>query len=306
VDDSEEIALMLREVIENLGLAVQTVRSGEEALQRISDDRPDLILMDVMLPGLSGYDVVRRIRESEGGEYTPIIMVTVKKDTESKVKGLEAGADDYVTKPFDINELGARIRSMLRIKRLQDSLLEANRQLRELSFTDPLTGFFNRRFFDEQVSYEFSRADRYGLDLSCIMADIDAFKKINDTRGHLVGDDVLRRIAGVIRKAVRQSDAVFRYGGDEFVVLLPETGDPYPLAERIRRNVSKQRLGNDETEKLSLSLGVVSRKNQRTASATELVRFADEALYAAKRAGGNRVILYDADSAVNGRSPEDE
>ena len=306
MDDSEEIALMLREVIENLGLAVQTVRSGEEALQRISDDRPDLILMDVMLPGLSGYDVVRRIRESEGGEYTPIIMVTVKKDTESKVKGLEAGADDYVTKPFDINELGARIRSMLRIKRLQDSLLEANRQLRELSFTDPLTGFFNRRFFDEQVSYEFSRADRYGLDLSCIMADIDAFKKINDTRGHLVGDDVLRRIAGVIRKAVRQSDAVFRYGGDEFVVLLPETGDPYPLAERIRRNVSKQRLGNDETEKLSLSLGVVSRKNQRTASATELVRFADEALYAAKRAGGNRVILYDADSAVNGRSPEDE
>ncbi|NMO23636.1 diguanylate cyclase, partial [Pyxidicoccus fallax] len=227
------------------------------------------------------------------------------------VEGLELGADDYLVKPFDMLELSARVKSMLRLKALQDALVEKNRELdrankelarrREellaLSRTDALTGLFNRRYFEERLNEEFARSRRYGSPLSLVMLDIDHFKRINDTYGHPFGDQVLKAVAHTSRSRLREVDLLARYGGEELIALLPETGpeDALKVCERVREAIAALELeeacpgGAPRPVRLTASLGVATVPAADLTSAEALLRAADISLYAAKGAGRNRV-----------------
>jgi diguanylate cyclase (GGDEF)-like protein len=227
-----------------------------------------------------------------------------------KIEGLELGADDYLVKPFDMLELSARVKSMLRLKALQDTLVEKNRELDRankeleekrqelltLSRTDGLTGLINRRHFEERLAAEFTRSERYRSHLSCFLLDIDHFKRINDTWGHPFGDLVLREVAGVARRALRDVDVLARYGGEELVALLPETApeEAWRAAERVRLGVEAMQLtaqtpDGPQRVRCTASIGVATFPAQDIHSAEQLVAAADECLYAAKAGGRNQV-----------------
>lgn len=313
VDDDPAHVQHVREGLAPHGYRFREARDGAQALSAIREHRPDLILMDVEMPGLGGVEVCRIIKANsgEGGfGFIPVILMTARQAA-GKVEGLELGADDYLVKPFDMLELGARVKSMLRLKALQDALIEKNRELdrankelarkREellaLSRTDPLTSLSNRRYFEERLEEEFARARRYRSPLSLVMLDIDYFKRINDTFGHPFGDEVLRAVAQVTRARLREVDLLARYGGEELIALLPETSpaDALIACERVREAIEALQLeytsldGNKRMVRCTASLGVASVPSPTLQTAEDLLRAADECLYAAKGAGRNRV-----------------
>jgi two-component system, cell cycle response regulator len=215
------------------------------------------------------------------------------------VAGLRIGADDFLPKPFEDAEILARANAMLRIKLLQDQVRTAKRELEKLSVTDGLTGLFNHRFFQERLREEFRRAQRYSDPVSLIMIDLDHFKTVNDKHGHPFGDKVLRTAAEHIRKSVREPDICARYGGEEFAVILPKThlSGALTVAERIWRGLGERvhAIGSTE-EKVTASIGIAFYPSKDVTSSELLVRFADEALYRAKREGRNTICLYQAQS----------
>ncbi|GAB4265555.1 MAG: diguanylate cyclase [Deferrisomatales bacterium] len=315
VDDSRIVLAMVTDILEAEGYRVRQAENGVAALQEVRKRRPDLILLDVMMPEMDGYQVCREVRKDP--EYLPILMITAKGDLEDLVRGLDAGADDYISKPFEHVELLARVKSLLRIRTLQKRLYEQNceletknrelaalagqldtlnKELRVLSVTDGLTKAYNHRHFQERLKSEFARAKRYGDPLSCIMLDIDHFKAVNDTYGHPVGDQVLIRLVDYLRDGIRSEDLVARYGGEEFVLLLPNTTSDHAerLAERLRRRVEREPLPLPDGGALSftVSLGVADyRPNGTIGDPEELLRAADGALYQAKKNGRNRVVV---------------
>ncbi len=313
VDDDPAHVQHVRQGLAPYGYQFREARDGPHALSAIREHRPDLILMDVEMPGLGGVEVCRIVKANsgEGGfGFIPVILMTARQAA-GKVEGLELGADDYLVKPFDMLELGARVKSMLRLKALQDALLEKNRELDrankelarkreellELSRTDPLTGLCNRRYFEERLQEEFNRARRYRAPLSLVMLDIDYFKRINDTFGHPFGDEVLRAVAQVTRSRLREVDLLGRYGGEELIALLPETSPSEALSacERVREAIEALQLehqGSDGTRRpvrCTASVGLASIPAATLQTVEELLRAADECLYAAKGAGRNRV-----------------
>ena len=317
VDDDPAHVQHVRQGLAPQGYRFREARDGAQALSAIREHRPDLILMDVEMPGLGGVEVCRIIKANsgEGGfGFIPVILMTARQAA-GKVEGLELGADDYLIKPFDMLELGARVKSMLRLKVLQDALVDKNRELdrankelarkREellaLSRTDPLTGLSNRRYFEERLQEEFARARRYRSPLSLVMLDIDYFKRINDTFGHPFGDEVLRAVSQVTRARLREVDMLARYGGEELIALLPETSpvDALRACERVREAIEGLSLehhgtdGTKRTVKCTASLGVASLPSTTMQTAEALLRAADECLYAAKGAGRNRVRQYE-------------
>ncbi|MGE5731909.1 MAG: response regulator, partial [Gemmatimonas sp.] len=210
VDDHEDNIELLRARLDAWGFATQSAADGEQALRQIEESPPDLILLDVMMPKIDGMEVARRVKGNPSLPFIPIIMQTALDATENKVEGLEAGADDYITKPIDFAELKARVNSMLRIKRLQDvleererQLLEANERLRHMSQTDALTGLDNRRHLEERIDEMFEHARRLNEPFACVMCDLDRFKSVNDTYGHQAGDAVLKQFARILRNEVR-------------------------------------------------------------------------------------------------------
>jgi GGDEF domain-containing protein len=217
-DNIEIIATRLR-----FGAMRYWRRATAQALALVNEHAPDLILLDVMLPDIDGYEISRRIKGSEELPFIPIILVTARDSTQDKVAGLDAGADDYLTKPINFPELEARVRSMLRIKRLQDELEEKNRELERLSISDGLTGLFNHRHIHGLLAEEFERVARTEDCMSVAMFDLDHFKAVNDTYGHQAGDRVLVELADILRETARDIDRLGRYGGEEFMALLPET-----------------------------------------------------------------------------------
>jgi len=300
VDDHPDNVEIINARLSSRGFAVETATNGQEALDQVRANPPHLILLDVMMPLMDGYEVARRIKTDEALPFIPIILVTARDSTADKVEGLDAGADDYLTKPINFPELEARVRSMLRIKRLQDELdqknreLEvANKRLRRLSITDGLTELFNHRHMHELLHDEFERTKRSGEPLALVMLDLDRFKQVNDTYGHPTGDVILYETARILQETAREIDMVGRYGGEEFIAILPDTGEEAAaqFAERIRQAVADHVYRDDANElRMTLSSGVASFPAEGIDHPDVLIKRADEALYAAKEGGRNRVV----------------
>ncbi|HPG38983.1 MAG TPA: diguanylate cyclase [bacterium] len=275
--------------------------SGAAAIELIEKEKPDLILLDVMMPGMNGYDTCQIIKNNVINFYIPIILVTALNEVEDKIKGIESGADDFITKPVNKHELLARVKSLLRIKYLHDQLQEKVKQLeetkeilRELATKDGLTDIYNYRYFKDTLSKEIERARRNKSQFTLIMFDIDFFKNYNDTYGHLAGDEVLRTIAGLIKRNIRSIDTAARYGGEEFALIFPETDKMAGkiVANKLKDLVDNYRFNLDNARpngKISISVGVSTFPHNGTTS-EELIECADRRLYIAKANGKNQVI----------------
>ena len=298
VEDNKAQATIIKSFLEKNGYRVFTVEDGTSAFKAAKTQNVDIILLDRILPDLDGSEVCRWLKLDPGTRDIPIIMLTARGAMSDRVSGLEAGADDYLPKPFDESELNARIYVRLRNKTQQDDLKKKNRQLEDmltrvesLAIMDQLTGIFNRRRFEAIFHSEFKRAQRYHVPLSCMMIDIDHFKKINDTFGHQEGDLVLREIAQVIQTTIREVDTPARWGGEEFVVLSPNTTLENGLraAERVRKAVANHIFKGKEHTKVTVSIGVAGSPNPDLDTPDKLIHAADLAMYEAKKFGRNRV-----------------
>ena len=299
VDDVPDNVDILDARLSSRGYQVATATNGEEALASVADQPPHLILLDVMMPGMDGREVARRIKEDDSLPFIPIILVTALSETEHIVQGLNTGADDYIAKPYHFQELEARVRAMLRIKRLQDELdlknreLEvANKRLKKLSITDGLTELFNHRHVHELLRDEFERSRRSEEPLAVVMIDLDRFKAVNDTYGHPTGDVVLFETARILKETAREIDMVGRYGGEEFIGILPNTSEEEGarFAERVRAAVEAHVFRDEQTElRMTCSSGVASFPAEAVEAPEELLKNADAALYLAKESGRNRV-----------------
>jgi two-component system cell cycle response regulator len=292
VDDDAAIRRLVRLFLKRAGYDVVEYTTGEEARAALARDHWDLVILDRKLPDMDGVVLAQELRTQADFRTRYIIMLTGEAEQEDKVQGLELGADDYITKPFQYPELLARIRAGKRIVDLQKELLETNKRLELLSITDGLTKLHNHRYFQDELARAFEESQRYQRPLSLAMIDIDFFKKFNDTYGHAVGDDVLKQAADLYRHSVRSTDLVARYGGEEFAVMMPETAldDGIAFAEKIRNMIETTPLDTQAGPlNVTVSLGVASVPHSRIHSAKELIVAADKALYRAKRNGRNQV-----------------
>jgi two-component system, cell cycle response regulator len=267
---------------------------GAEALRKLQGkDCPRLAILDWMMPEVDGVEVCRAVRQRPGESYVYIILLTAKTHPTEIIEGLEAGADDYIIKPFDIHELKARLRAGRRILELQEQLVSAGERLRVQATHDSLTGLLNRMAILETLEKELARSARQKNPVAVIMADIDQFKVINDTYGHLVGDAVLQEVSARVLKTVRAYDAVGRYGGEEFLIVSPGCNleEAPKQAERIRANICAQPICLPEGPvSVTMSFGVaITSTDILELEPSDLLRLADESLYAAKKGGRNKV-----------------
>ncbi|MBC8199652.1 MAG: diguanylate cyclase [Desulfobacteraceae bacterium] len=295
IDDSKLILHVAKTILGKQGHQVLLAEDGKTGLQDAATEHPDLILLDLILPEMDGYQVCQRIKKEAVTSDIPIIMLTSRSEPADKVRGLKMGASDYVTKPFDEGELMARVNIHLQIRELHESLKERNRQLKEMANYNGLTGLYNHRYFQEMISKDFQRAVRYHESLSCVMLDIDHFKKFNDTYGHQTGDMVLKILGGLIKKLVRDSDLSARYGGEEFALLMYHTASKkaFLISERLRKAVEQHKFQADNLSlTVTISMGVASFPHPEIADAKTLIECADKALYQAKEEGRNRVIVF--------------
>jgi two-component system cell cycle response regulator len=291
-DDDSVSRRLLQVTVQKWGHEVVTATDGIEAWHQLEkDDGPRLAIVDWMMPGMDGLEVCRRARE-RAVPYVYIVLLTARDKKDDLLAAFDAGADDFLTKPMDASELRARLRTGQRVLELQSSLLEVQDALRHEATHDPLTGLSNRGAIFDALVRETHRAGRQAQDLSVVLIDLDEFKLVNDTHGHQAGDAVLREAAQRIRAAVRPYDSLGRYGGEEFLVLLPSCGmqEAAAIAERIRAQICGEPIEVDgKALSVSASLGVASQR--RGPDSDSLVRMADEAMYRAKAAGRNRVEL---------------
>ncbi|MFH1674580.1 MAG: diguanylate cyclase [Pseudomonadota bacterium] len=295
IDDSKLVREFGISILSKGHHKVSCAPNGHEALEKIYAEKPDLILLDVIMPGMDGYEVCKLLKAGEETHDIPVIMLTSKGETADKIKGLNLGAVDYVTKPFDEGELVARVNTQLRVKELHEALQEKNRQLQELANKDGLTSLYNHRYLQEQLLKEMERSKRYNLTLSFILIDIDHFKHVNDTYGHQTGDVILKTLGELLFKIVRESDIAARYGGEEFALILPHTNftTARETAERLRTTVESYdfEVDNDHLQ-ITISLGIASFPHETIETSKDLVESADKALYMAKKNGRNRVEVY--------------
>jgi len=299
VDDSEAIQHHVERVLsaQSEEFRVLTAKDGLSAFNLIVRNKVDLVLCDVVMPGIDGFKFLTLKQSRPELADLPVIMLTGASDVSEKVRGLEAGAADYLTKPFHDQELVARVRVHLKLRALQEELRIKNEQLQLVSRTDELTSIWNRRHLMEVGEVELDRARRYKNELGCIMLDLDHFKLVNDQHGHLVGDQVLSAVARQLQQDLRKCDLAARYGGEEFVLLLPQTGlaGSLAVAERQRLAVAELSVSVGTVEvRLTVSLGVAVYPTHPAENIEDLFRHADQALYRAKEAGRNRVRLAEA------------
>ena len=287
---------LLSGMLRSHGYRVEAFTDGQAAVERVGQGGIDLVLLDILMPRLSGLEACRLLKSMTADSFLPVVLVTVKTDSASRVEGLKIGADDYVCKPFEEGELLARVEAMLRIKRLHDHVARARAKLERLSLHDDLTGLFNYRYLHNRLNEEFKRAERYHDPLACIVVDIDRLQAINDLAGRELGDRVLAAVAEVLLRSVRDVDVVARFGGDEFLVILPSThfAGSVTVAERIWREVGEASfaIGDRQDAKVTLSLGVALFPSRDVRSKDALLRAADAALQQAKRDGGNRLCVF--------------
>ena len=306
VDDHEDNIELLRARLEARGYEVDGATDGQQALDKVNEVCPDLILLDVMMPKMDGMEVARRLKARIANKelpFIPIIMQTALDSTENKVEGLDAGADDYLTKPINFAELEARVSSKLRIKALQSELesrdkelSELNDKLRQISLTDGLTQIENRRSLEDRLHDMWQHSVRLHEPIALVMCDIDKFKTVNDQHGHQAGDSVLKEFAQLLKAEAREIDRVGRYGGEEFLLILPGTvlDAAVTFAERLREKVERHTFTYaGGTLCRTMSCGVAGSPHPRVKDQEALLKASDDALYVAKETGRNRVVRFD-------------
>jgi len=303
VDDSATVRVGLRSLVERMGHSVIEAEDGSKGLKSYGQDRPDLVLIDVVMPVMDGYEAARRMRQSRPDEWVPIIFLSSKEADQDLDRAIEAGGDDYLVKPVSFVVLNAKIRALQRIESTRAKLLEtsrelaaANRELESLSRQDGLTGIANRRCFDSYLLAELKRASREHQPISLILADVDDFKAFNDYYGHQAGDDCLRQVASALKSVGRRpADLVARYGGEEFAMVLPVTAmeGALDLAKLIARAIEEMSIPHARSgvsRSVSLSQGIASLIPAQDTKPENLIEFADQALYQAKQQGRNRYV----------------
>ena len=294
IDDSPGARHQILDGLKSAGL-FQVYHEAESVIDGFKialSEAVDVILCDLDMPGMDGFKFLSMIKTRKELQDIPVILVTGINDQESKIRGLERGASDYLTKPYDPAELIARVKVQLKIKTLQDSLKKSNQALMELSNTDPLTHLSNRRFLMKTLEKELQRCERSQKPMALIMVDVDHFKPVNDTYGHQQGDVVLQTLADQMKAHLRDYDLAARFGGEEFALVLPETAlaEAVQVAERLRVAISELRIPTDHDEiRLNISLGVATYPHPKVRTVDNLILEADRALYNAKEKGRNRV-----------------
>ncbi|WP_045860800.1 diguanylate cyclase [Teredinibacter purpureus] len=293
VDDVEDNIVLLTFELEDEGFEVVSASSGRECLELVPKTEPDIILLDIRMPGISGLETLEQLKANELTREIPVIMVSANTSDNSIVRALDLGAHDFVPKPIEYPVLSARMRSALRLVNARRALVKANEELERLATQDPLTDSYNRRHFFTLSEAEFSKSLRYGRPLSVLMIDVDLFKAINDTYGHAAGDHALRVLTDCCREATRESDILGRLGGEEFALTCPDADleGAFALAERIRQNCEQQKISTEAGEAFSitLSIGVTTIAETDTRFDNTLQR-ADNLLYQAKALGRNRSV----------------
>ncbi len=293
VDDDHDNLKIVRTLLEKAGYGVQTADSGKAGLLALETYQPDLVLLDVNMPEMDGLETIELLKTKE--DPPAVVFVTANTTTEDVIKGLDAGALDYIAKPFSGMELLARVRTQLRMKKLQDELRQANEKLQGLVEIDDLTGLYNMRSIYDKVDQEIERARRYGHGVAAIMLDMDHFKGVNDNHDHLFGSHVLKGVGALIRQNIRTHDFAARYGGDEFLICLSQISveGARVFCERLREVLEKHlfKSGDDEI-RLTASMGCTIIVDGRSLiDGRSLVRHADHGLYQSKKEGRNRVTF---------------
>jgi diguanylate cyclase (GGDEF)-like protein len=309
VEDNPTNMGVLVDYLSQQGFDIHVAEDGESALELLNYTSPDIILLDVMMPRMDGFEVCLHLKSAPETRDIPVIFMTSLDEISEKVKGFEMGAVDYITKPIQHEELLARLNTHISLRNLQRRLQEKNALLEEeinerkklqdalehLVITDALTGIYNRRHLFNLAESEIARSKRYQRPLGIIMIDIDHFKVVNDNYGHLTGDQVLFYMARRVKGELRAHDFVGRYGGEEFAVVLPETDlqSTVHVAERLRERVAEEAFRTDKEKiHLTISLGVNCLNGEQDMSVERLLDEADQALYQAKRLGRNRTEVF--------------
>ncbi|TAE57761.1 MAG: diguanylate cyclase [Nostocales cyanobacterium] len=299
VDDVKMNLQVMANILDKEGYEVTLVSSGYQALERVYSAKPDLILLDLMMPDIDGLEVCEKIKSDPTINDIPIIFISASQEQSHLLQAFEKGAVDYVTKPFNTAELLARVKMHLELKysrqklaKLLEEQVALVQELERLANTDSLTGIWNRRHLFIIGTQEFNRSQRYNLSFSVLLIDIDHFKKINDTYGHNIGDEVIIFMTKIVNNNLRQPDCFGRFGGEEFVILLPETDadEGFIVAERIRNSIQNQYLEvADQKVSITISIGISSYcLGDKNIDA--IIQRADQALYQAKNQGRNQVI----------------
>lgn len=292
-DDDPVSRRVLEATLRRWGHSLVVCQNGWQAWEELQkEDAPRLAILDWMMPGMDGLQVCAAVRQRQQERYTYLLLLTARGQKEDLVAGLDAGADDYLTKPFHAHELKARLRAGKRILDLEEQLIEAREALRIQATRDPITGLWNHAAIVEALQRELARVSRERQPLAVVMIDLDHFKRVNDTYGHLVGDAVLREAARRLSTAIRSYDAIGRYGGEEFLIVFPNCtrDDAVRRAERLRLALCQEPIHVPQaTVSVSASFGVAAIENPFPTDGDILLHAADEALYAAKRSGRNRV-----------------
>ncbi len=285
IDDSPDVHRLLAMRLRSEGIDVVKAVSGTKGLQVAQKSLPSVVLLDIDMPGMDGFEVLRTLKDTEATQHIPVIMLSGMHNSHDKVTAFDLGAADFITKPFDVTELRVRVRSALRVSQLLH-MLSQRAQI------DGLSGLYNRAHFDTRWEEQVASCSRHGRPVSLAMFDLDHFKSVNDTYGHPAGDTVIQEFAKLLLRQCRQTDIACRYGGEEFVLVLPETGpaDAESLCERVRAALAEITWPKHPERKITCSIGIVGSEGPSATPAASWIEAADRNLYRAKKEGRNRVI----------------
>lgn len=298
VDDSQQARVTIREALKDIFTTFVEADDGLTAIKAFVEEKPGFIITDIEMPSINGYRFISTVRNMEDGKDVPIIMLSGTKNAlKKKLTGFNLGASDFLIKPFENEELVARVKSLLRMRNLMDELKEKNALLERLAVTDELTGLYNRRHFFDSVREQIALGFRHNFKIACLLMDIDHFKKINDTYGHMAGDEVLRKVGALLNSCKREGELLARFGGEEFVMCLFNTESESALmaAERFRNLIKTYDFSSSQclVSQITVSIGASVYPQGAIITIDDLIKAADKALYRSKSEGRDRVTLYE-------------